>query len=64
MFNTSYLVVIADNAVSKAKQGIADDHPETPRVYLRIMKSQPGRLDLNLRLSAPKAPIRLIEKVG
>ena len=46
---------MADNAVSKAKQGIADDQPETPRVYLRIMKSQPVRLDSNLRPSVPKA---------
>ena len=29
LFNTAYLVVIVDDPVSKAMQGIADDRPES-----------------------------------
>ena len=36
MFNTAYLVVTADNAESKAIQGIADYPPEIPQ---RVFKN-------------------------
>ena len=35
-------------------RGMVDDHPEIAQRVLRIMRSQPVRLNLNMRPSAPK----------
>ena len=37
MFNTTYLVVISNDAVSKAMQGIADDRP---RIAQKVFKNR------------------------
>jgi len=46
---------IAGDAPCKAMQGIANDRPGIAQGYLRIVRSQSGRQDSNLRPSAPKA---------
>ena len=49
-------------------QGSPKDRPRiaqgSPREYLRIVRSQSGRQDSNLRPSAPKAPALQFETVG
>ncbi len=48
MFNTTYLVVMSDDAVSKAMQGIADDHPEIAQRVFKNHEKSTGETGSNL----------------